>query len=142
MPSQRAGIDALGARDVVFLQIFIKRHLAAPVAWCFAELFDDESAHVRLAALLVERVDSVVPDQRISHRHDLASIRWVGQDFLVAGHRGVEANLADSGAGCGKRFALEVFTVLESKQRAHRGRLSMLTREFQTPRAEKMPESK
>ena len=54
MPRQRAGIDSLNARDIPPAQIFIERHLRAPVAWDFAELFDDKTAHVWQAAFLIE----------------------------------------------------------------------------------------
>jgi hypothetical protein len=45
-------------------------------------------------ALDVLAVDAVVPDERVGHRDDLALVRGVGEDLLVAGHRGVEHDLA------------------------------------------------
>ena len=39
-------------------------------------------------------VDAVVADLRIGHGDDLATIAGIGEDFLVAGHRGVETDLA------------------------------------------------
>ena len=44
MPGQGASVNSLHAGDVPFLQIFIERHFRAPVAWNFAQLFDDKSA--------------------------------------------------------------------------------------------------
>ena len=119
MPGQRARIDALNAGNVPVPQIIIERSLRAPTAWNFAQLFDDKSAHVRLAAFLIERVRAVVSDQRIGHRHDLSAIGRIGQHFLITGHRGVETNLADAGARCAERFAFENPTVFESEERAH-----------------------
>ena len=63
---------------------------------------------------MVDRVDPVVSDQRIRHRHDLPAIRRIGQHFLVTGHRGIEANLTDACSGRAKRFALEISAVFES----------------------------
>ena len=39
-------------------------------------------------------IDAVVADLGIGHGDDLAAIARIGEDFLVAGHRGVEADLA------------------------------------------------
>src|SRR5207249_11817838 len=68
---------------------------------------------------LIERIDPIVSDQRISHRDDLPTIRWVGQYFLITGHGGAETNFADAGTGCAKGFALEIQTVLEGSERAN-----------------------
>jgi hypothetical protein len=38
--------------------------------------------------------DAVVADFGAGHRHDLSRVRRIGQDFLVAGHAGVEHDLA------------------------------------------------
>ena len=59
-----------------------------------ALMADDEAGQVRLGALDVLGVDAAVADFRIGHRDDLAAIARIGEDFLVSGHRGVEADLA------------------------------------------------
>ena len=41
---------------------------------------------------------AVVADVRLGHHHDLAAVGGVGEDLLVAGHRGVEHHLAEAGA--------------------------------------------
>ena len=102
VPGQRTRVDSLDAGDFPFLQIFIERHFRTPVARCFAQFFDHKSAHVRRAAFLIERIGSVISNQRISHGHDLAAIGRIGQHFLITGHRGVEADLADPGSGRAK----------------------------------------
>ena len=83
------------------------------------QFLDHETAHVRGLTFLIERVDAVVSDQRIRHRHDLPAIRRIGQNFLITGHRSVEANLTDACAGRAKRFPLEISAVFESYQGAH-----------------------
>src|SRR2546422_7363567 len=45
----------------------------------------------RLDVLLV---DPVVADQRVRHRHDLPSIRRVGQNLLIPLHRRIEDHLS------------------------------------------------
>ena len=47
-----------------------------------------------LGAFDILGVDAVVADFRIGHRDDLAAIAGIGEDLLVAGHRGVEADFA------------------------------------------------
>ena len=40
------------------------------------------------------RIDAVVADERVGHRDDLPLVGRIGEDLLVAGHRGVEDDLA------------------------------------------------
>src|SRR5262249_18743866 len=119
MSRERTRVDSFRAGYIPFPQIFIERHFGAPVARDLGQFLNDEPAHVRRLTLLVERVDAIVSDQGIRHRHDLPAIRRIGQHFLVTGHRGVEANLTDACAGRAKRFALEITTVFESYKCAH-----------------------
>ena len=57
---------------------------------------------MRPSAFLIEFVRSIIPNQRIRHRHDLTAIGRIGQHFLIAGHGSVKANLADARARCAK----------------------------------------
>ena len=101
------------------LKISLERLLRTPTARRVGQFLDDKAAHVGLGAFLVERIRAVVPDVRVSHRHDLPAIRRIGQDLLITGHRGVEANFADARAGGAKGFAFESSAVFESEERAH-----------------------
>jgi hypothetical protein len=47
----------------------------------------------------------------------LSGIGGVGEDFLVSGHRGVEANLADGGAFCAEAEALQHGAIGKHEQR-------------------------
>ena len=58
-----------------------------------------------LARLDVLGADAVVADVRIGQRDDLPAVARVGQDFLVAGQRGVEHHLADGVPGGADRDA-------------------------------------
>jgi len=99
MPRQRPRVDPLDPGNVPARQIIFEGRFRTPVARNFAQLFDDKAPHVRFATFLVERVRPVIADERISHGDDLAAIRGIGQHFLVTGHRSVETNFADAGAG-------------------------------------------
>ena len=62
-------------------------------------------------------VDAVAADVRIGQRDDLAAVARVGEDFLVAGQRGVEHHLADGLAGGAHGMADEMRAVCKCEQR-------------------------
>ena len=119
MPGERARVDALRARNVPVLQIFLERVFRAPATRDLAQLLDDKAARVRGAAFGIGGIGSVIADKRISHRDDLPAIGGIGQHFLIAGHRSVEANFAHTRAGRAKRFTLENPAIFECKNSAH-----------------------
>src|SRR5688572_6945623 len=104
MFGQGTGVDALNARDVRALEVFVERARRAPVARDGAELFDHKAADVGLSAFLVERIDSIIADLRAGHGDDLSAIGWVGKHLLVSGHRGVETNFTHRRAARAKAF--------------------------------------
>lgn len=53
----------------------------------------------------------------IGERYDLAGVGGVGEDFLIAGHRGVENNLATAAALCANGDPLEQIPVLKGQYR-------------------------
>src|SRR4051812_16314007 len=122
MPGQCAGIDAFNSWNFGLSQIFPERHLRSPVAWSFAQFFDNESPNVWRAAFLIHGVGSVIAYQRIGHGHDLTAIRRISQHLLVASHGSVKTNFADARTGRAKRLAFKGSAVFESNQGAHGGR--------------------
>ncbi len=48
--------------------------------------------------------------------HNLAEIRWIGENLLIAGHAGVEANFAESGAGNPDGFSVKDRPVGEQQE--------------------------
>ena len=91
-----AGVDARQADDLLFLEVFVQRQLAAPVGREFRDLAHDKAGYPALAGLVILEVNAVVADQRVGHGDDLAVVGGVGQDLLIAGHAGVENDLADA----------------------------------------------
>src|SRR5437660_3406256 len=69
------------------------------------------------ARLRVFAVHAVVPLVGVGHGHDLARVRRVGQDLLVAGHRRVEHGLAEGLPGSPEPAAPERGAVLEDQER-------------------------
>jgi hypothetical protein len=70
---------------------------------------------VRLRAFEIFFIDPVVPDLGIGHRDNLAAIARVGEDFLVAGHGGIEANFSIHFAGRAERGAGVNGTIFQSE---------------------------
>ena len=64
-------------------------------------------------------VHSVIADQRIGHGDDLAFVGWVSQNLLIAGHGGVETDLATGGGASAKSLAVINGAVFESEDRFH-----------------------
>ena len=82
-------------------------------------LSHDHRARVRAVGLDGLRPHAVVPDQRIGEGDDLTRVGGVGDGLLVAGHRGVEDDLADRGAGRAHRIAVKPRAVLEQHVAGH-----------------------
>ena len=96
LAGQTAGVDAGEADNLLRLEVLVERYLAAPVGRIFAHLAHDEAGDPALARLVVVKVDAVVADERVGHGNDLTVVGRVGQDLLIAGHAGVEYDLADA----------------------------------------------
>ena len=92
---QRAGVDARQADAVV------PRHPPgevlhrAEVGRGRRVLADDHAQRVRRVRLDIVGVRADIADMREGEGDDLAREGRVGHDLLIAGHRGVEAHLAD-----------------------------------------------
>ena len=91
---QRAGIDVSNGHDAVTGQIVAQSPVCTVITGERRRLAHDETGHMRCLRFGVARSDTVVADLRRRHRDDLPGVGGVSQDFLVAGHAGVEDNLA------------------------------------------------
>ena len=81
----------------------------APIAGQFGKLTHHQTFRVRPRGLTIEQVRPVVPNVRVGKDYDLARIRRVGEDFLVAGKRSIENDLAKTFAGGAKTAPPERF---------------------------------
>jgi hypothetical protein len=68
-----------------------------------------------VVALDVLVVGADIADMREGEGDDLPGIGRVGQDFLIAGHRGVEADLADSAGATSIKDMGGVMAALKGK---------------------------
>ncbi len=117
VPREAPGVDAGDRHDTPRLEEGGQRLLGAPARRLVAHLAHDEALREHAARLHVGAVDAVVADVRHRHRDDLAGVARVGQDLLVAGHRGVEAQLAGGLAVRTARDAGKDGAVLERQKR-------------------------
>ena len=96
LAGQTAGVDTRQADDLLLLEVFVQRQAAAPVGGMLRDLAHDKARDPALAGLVILKIDAVVADQRVGHGDDLAVVGGVGQHLLIAGHAGVENDLADA----------------------------------------------
>ena len=95
---EAAGVDSGDAGRSVALEEDVEVLGAAPVASPAGQVADDDAAAEGVAALAVVRGHAVVADVGVGERDDLARVRGVGDDLLVAGEDGVEDDLAGGDA--------------------------------------------
>ena len=120
-PGQLARVDVRDADDTVPPEITREVFLVAPVADHPRQVADDEAGGKDPARLDVLRVDAGIAHVRIRQCDDLSRIRRVGEDFLVAGDRGVEHHLADALPIGTDRLSVKAGAIGEREQCGARG---------------------
>jgi hypothetical protein len=91
---QLAGVDTGDGDDVLGLQVVGQRLAGAEIRMDQRQVADDQACGVDFGSFDVFGVDTVVADMRVSQGDDLAGIRWIGQDFLITRHGGIENDFA------------------------------------------------
>ena len=107
------------AMMLCFLQPIAQARGRPPVAVEIKILANDKAGNLRFGRFNVVKIDTVVSDERIGHRHDLSRVRRVGEDLLVAGDTRIENNLAGNFSFGAEIFAGENCSVLECKLNDH-----------------------
>ena len=87
-------VDSFDSQQVVAFEVGVEILFRSEIAGDSASLSDNEAGEERSSTLDIFAIEAIVPNFRIGHRHNLAPIARVGQDFLVAGHARVEADFA------------------------------------------------
>ena len=100
MAGQRPRVDPGDGRDAVVAQQ--GRELAGVLEHGGRGVGHDQRAQPRTAGLVVGDEPAVVADERVGHDHDLAGVRGVGADLLVAGLAGVDDEVAAGRTGAPK----------------------------------------
>ena len=122
---QRAGVDAGEADDAARLQPVVEVARRAIVRRRGDVGVQDDAAGARRRRH-VDRLDVVlvgadIADVREGEGDDLPGIGRIGEDLLVAGHRGVEADLADRVAGGAEAKAFQHGAVGQHQKRRRLG---------------------
>ncbi len=123
-PGELARVDARDRDGLALDQELRQRMARAPARMQQRQVADHEPCGMDRVGLEVLGSDAGVADVGIGERDDLAGIGRVGQDFLVARHRGVEHDLAGRDAGSADRNAPKHRAVLEREHcrcRCHQG---------------------
>ena len=122
---QRPGVDAGDADDVALLEPGIEPLGGAVVGGIGDVGLEHDAADARerrhVDGLDVLVVGADIADMREGEGDDLAGVGRIGEDLLVAGHGGVEADLARRVADRADAAALEARAVRED-QKGGRGR--------------------
>src|SRR5204862_3839884 len=87
---QRTGVESLNANNAMCFEIGAKTLLRPPVALSLPILLYNETFEEGSARFNVFWIHTDVANLRVRHRHDLPFVRWVRQDFLITGERGIE----------------------------------------------------
>ena len=120
-----AGVDAGKPDDAAAFQPGIEVACGAVVRRRRDRGMQNDAARARrrreVDGLDVFVIGADVADMRKGEGDDLAGIGGVGQDLLVAGHRGIEADFADSTAGGAEARPFEDRAVGEHEQRRRLG---------------------
>ena len=94
---QRAGVDVAEAGNAGSPENVLERAVRPLVRRLAEVVTDDDRARMDPGRLVLARVDPVVADVRAGEDDDLPGVAGIGQDLLVAGHPGVEDDLAADG---------------------------------------------
>jgi hypothetical protein len=113
MADERARVNVPDDRNVPALQILLGGLAGAPVGGDCREFANDERFDVGMRGLLVESVGADVADVRIGETDDLPGVTRVGEDFLIAGERGIENNFAAAARAGAGAAALKYAPVFE-----------------------------
>ena len=122
---ERAGVDAGEPDDAARLEPLVEMAGGAVVRRRGDRGVQHHAARARrrrhVDGLDVLLVGADIADMREGEGDDLPGIGGIGEDFLIAGHGGVEAHLADRMAGRAEAHAFQHGAVGEHQQRGRLG---------------------
>lgn len=115
MKGQGPSIHLGDPGDAIPLQIALKAFVRSPIGRRPGRLAHHKARDAGERGLQILPIQPVVPDHRVGHRHQLPRVGRIGEDFLIAGHAGVENHLAKGGTGGAESDAVEAAAVLKEE---------------------------
>src|SRR5207244_11204334 len=94
-------------------RVCVRHLLRAPVGGDAPELADDQIFHIGPRGLVVFRIGAVISDFRIGENNNLAAVRRIGENFLVAGDGSIKNDLAVTFAICAVAIAAKVYPIFQ-----------------------------
>ena len=113
MPRQAPGVHIGHGHRALLAEVRVQGERLPKVGRSDRQVSNDESGSMDAAGLDVFGVDPVIADVGVGQRDDLAPVTRIGQDFLIAGERGVEHHLASGRSDGANRDAPKDGTVRE-----------------------------
>ena len=117
---QVAGVDALDADGIVFLQEAVQRFLTAPVGGGGTGFAHDVALGPDPVGLHIVLVHAIVADEGVGLGDDLAIVAGVRQGLFKAHHAGGKDDFAHGDALCANRLARKDHAVRQKKISVHR----------------------
>jgi hypothetical protein len=102
-----AGVDAGNRHHAVLAQVIRQAFTRPPAGMQRRQIADHQPGDVVAGRLEILVIAADVANVRIGERDDLAGIGRIGENFLIAGHGGVEDHLADGMAVSTDGFTAE-----------------------------------
>src|SRR5437773_3976809 len=119
MPDQRSRVDFRQHWNLELFEIFFRDLLRAPVGADSRELANDQTFNIGPRGFVVFRIGAVISDFRIGENNNLAAVRRIGENFLVAGDGSIKNDLAVTFAFGAVAFAAEDAPVFQRKDSLH-----------------------
>ena len=116
---QLARVDVGDADDVARREELPEILRAPPTRGQRRQVANHESRGKDAPRFRIFGIDADVADMGIGQRDDLTGVGRIGKDFLVAGHRGVENDLADRATVRADRSSTKHRSVGQRQQRGH-----------------------
>lgn len=115
MPHQCTGIYPGYGHNTVSIKVLLEcitGHFSTVV---LREILHYQPGYLNRSGFVIIGRGAVVADMGIGVHHNLAEVRWVGENLLVSGHTGVEADFTGGCTRLADAVAVENGAVIEEK---------------------------
>ena len=75
-----------------------------------AKFLHDQTFYGRFYGFVIITIDAVISNERIRHTNHLSTVRWIGNQFLITRHSGIENHFTFGFELYAKTFAMKNFS--------------------------------